>query len=156
MTLTACPWPIEDLLPHAAPMILLDRVVSYSDTEVVAELTIRKDHPMARDQGVASHVGIELMAQSCGAHAGAQGMAKGRPARIGFLLGTRRYSAMTDWFGFGQTLTITACCTFLDDGMGVYDCRIESDGVIAAEARINVYQPEDAAAFFARTKESDV
>lgn len=155
MTLTPCPWPIETLVPHAAPMILLDRVVAYSRTEVTAEVTIRREHPLAGAQGVPAHVGIELMAQSCGAHVGALAMAEGKPVRIGFLLGTRHYAATTDWFGFGQMLTVTARVTFLDDVMGVYECRIEVDGCLGAESRLNLYQPDDTAGLLAKMKGND-
>jgi Predicted 3-hydroxylacyl-(acyl carrier protein) dehydratase len=136
-------------------MVLLDKVSAYSSTEVVAEVEIRPDHPLAKAQGVPAHVGIELMAQSCGAHVGALAAAEGKPVRVGFLLGTRRYAATTDWFGFGQTLVVTARVTFLDDAMGVYDCRIERDGALVAEAQLNLYQPENGAALLARMKEND-
>lgn len=157
MSLISCAWPIEKLLPHAAPMLLLDRVSAYSQTEVVAQVTMRPDHPLAKAEGVPAHVGIELMAQSCGAHVGALALAEGRPVRIGFLLGTRRYQASRDWFGFGETLTITARVVLLEDVMGVYDCRIEQgDGSLLAEAQLNLYQPDDVGAILAKMKGNDV
>ncbi|MGE5545922.1 MAG: 3-hydroxylacyl-ACP dehydratase [Solirubrobacterales bacterium] len=139
----SCPWPVERLLPHAAPMLLVDEAVAYSDTEVMAAATMRPDHPFARPEGVPGHVGIELMAQACGVHVGALALASAVPVRLGFLLGTRRYQATTAWFRFGQRLELTARVVFRDEEMAVYDCRINADGELLAEAQLNLYQPKD-------------
>lgn len=41
--MSACPWPIEDLLPHARPMILLDEAVGRVDGRFVSALTVREE-----------------------------------------------------------------------------------------------------------------
>lgn len=155
MSLIVCPWPMDKLLPHSPPMLLLDEAVAYSPTEIVAEVTIRPDHPLARPEGVAAHVGIELMAQACGAHVGALAQEIGAPVRVGFLLGTRNYRAEVDWFRFGDRLRILARSIFMEDGMGVYDCRIERDGVGLAEAQLTLFQPDDVGAVLAKIRGDD-
>lgn len=152
MTMTLCIWQAADLLPHVAPMLLLDRVVAWSDDEVIAEADITTAHVLAREQGVPAHVGIELMAQTCGAHVGVKARATGRPVRIGLLLGTRRYRAECDWFSFGDTLRVHGKVVFIDETMGVYDCRIERANVVVAEAQLSLYQPEDAASMLAKMR----
>ena len=42
--MTACPYPIADLLPHAAPMVLLDRVTAWDDDGLTASVTITSGH----------------------------------------------------------------------------------------------------------------
>ena len=140
--MTPCPWPVGRLLPHAAPMLLLDAVLGYDADRVATAATMRSDHPFATSQGVPVHVGLELMAQTCGAWAGAHALAEGgEPGRMGFLLGSRRYKAARPWFGIGERLEITAQVVFRDQGMGVFDCRIASGGEMLAEAQLSVYQP---------------
>ncbi len=136
-----CPWPIEDLLPHRAPLLLLDRGVAFTPLRFIAEVTPGSAHPLAGEHGVPAHVGLELMAQTCGAHTGARAQATGEPVRMGVLLGTRRYQAFTDWFAFGQRLTITVQVALLEPPMGVYDCIIQQGDVTLAEASLSVYQP---------------
>lgn len=142
--MTACPWPVERLLPHAAPMLLLDEALDYDQDSILAAVTIRSDHPFATPDGVPAHVGIEFMAQTCGAWAGALAMESNQPVKLGFLLGTRRYKSVVPWFRPGERLEINAKVVFRDQGMGVFDCRITGgDGAVLAEAQLSVFQPGD-------------
>lgn len=135
--------PIETLLPHEAPMLLLDEALAADADSARTAATPTPDHPFATAQGIPVHVGIELMAQTCGVWAGAQAMLEDGPVRLGYLLGTRRFTARTDWFGLGQRLEISARLVFRDQGMGVFDCRIEdAAGEVLAEAQLSVYQPD--------------
>ncbi len=138
-----CPWSIVQLLPHGEPMILLDRVVGYDEHQILAETKVRPDHPFATAEGVPAHLGIELMAQCCGAFNGCWARATGGAAQIGFLLGTRRYQAGRDHFALGENLRISATLLFRDEEMGVFDCRISNALEILANAQLSVYQPKD-------------
>lgn len=143
--MSACPWPIEDLLPHARPMLLLDEALTCDAEGASAAVTIHPGHLFARDQGVPAHVGIEFMAQTCGIWAGGAAKREGRQAaRLGFLLGTRRYKAIGPFFAFGERLEIAVRLVFRDQGMGVFDCRItDAGGEVLAEAQLSVYQPDE-------------
>src|SRR5258707_6077248 len=117
--------PTAGLLPHRPPMILLDEVVSWDGTTLAAALTIRPDTLFLEAEGVPAHIGIEYMAQTCGAFAGAQAVDAGREVRIGFLLGTRRYVAHRPWYRLGERLTVTASLVYADDSMANFEVRIE-------------------------------
>jgi predicted hotdog family 3-hydroxylacyl-ACP dehydratase len=134
--------PIRELLPHDPPMVLLDRAVSYTETELVAEVDICSESVLCGTDGVPGWVGIEYMAQAVAAHAGYQGRLAGEPPRIGYLLGTRSYQSSLAVFPVGATLTVSIEALFVEMGLGAFSCRIELDGVIAT-ATINVYQPAD-------------
>lgn len=136
-------YPIEALLMHRAPMLLLDEVVGYDDTSLVAGVTITQSSLFAGPQGVPGHVAIEYMAQACGAFAGAIALDGAMPVKIGFLLGTRMCRVMMPWFRIGDRLLISASLVFHDEQMAVFDCKIEVDGQLAAEAQLKVYQPDD-------------
>jgi predicted hotdog family 3-hydroxylacyl-ACP dehydratase len=62
------------------------------------------------------------------------------PIRLGFLLGTRRYYSNVAAFSVGVRLTIHVEKILQDDNLGVFDCRIQGDGV-EVTAKLNVYQP---------------
>lgn len=147
-----CPYAMVDLLPHEPPMVLLDRVLEWDSGWLHAVVDIRADsrfHEPGR--GVPAHVGIEYMAQACGAYAGLEAKAAGQPVRLGFLLGTRRYVSSTPWFRPGDRLIVKVAEVLREGVMGVFDCRIERDGDEIATARLNVYQPEDAPVVAAET-----
>lgn len=150
--MTACPWPMIELLPHRPPMVLLDRLVAFDDDGATARVVLSPDHPFARPQGVAAHVGIELMAQACGAHVGALARSIGAEVRMGFLLGTRAYAASRAWFPIGAELEVVVHRVFCEDGMGVYDCRTLLDGDPVAQAQLNLYQPPDMETAVARLR----
>jgi len=138
-----CPYPIEALLMHRAPMLLLDKVVGYDDASLVAGLTITQSSLFVSSDGVPGHVAIEYMAQACGAYAGATALDGGRPVKIGFLLGTRMCRVMVPRFRIGDHLLISVSLVFHDEQMAVFDCKIEIDGQLAAETQLKVYQPDN-------------
>lgn len=143
------PWPIADVVPHAGEMILLDNIEQVENERIVCARTIRPgDMFVEADGSLPSWVGVELMAQAIAAWAGCCARAEQRPVQLGFLLGTRHYACNVDTFPVDTRLHVEAERSFHDEqGMGVFHCRIEAPG-IHAEARLNVYSPPDADAFF--------
>lgn len=135
---------IELLLPHAAPMILIDRVVAIGETWLEAEVFINEQTVFAEaGRGVPAWVGIEYMAQSIAAWSGYGAHSQGGLPQFGFLLGSRKYQASTPWFAFGSTLTVRVELQFLDQGFGVFSGSIATDRLLV-EATVNVYQPDAA------------
>jgi len=149
--MTASSYRPADLLPHAPPMVLLDRLLDWSDDSVSAALTIGPETPfLDPGRGVPAHVGLEWMAQTCGLFAGLGAKAKNEPVRLGFLLGTRRYKALRPVFTEGETLTVCARLVLREGGMAVFACGIlDAEGSEVATAQLTLYQPEDASGILA-------
>jgi predicted hotdog family 3-hydroxylacyl-ACP dehydratase len=136
--------PLAALLPHRPPMILLDAVLACDAASLVATVTIRPISLFLEAEGVPGHVGLEYMAQACGAFAGMEALRQGEAVRIGFLLGTRRYIMRAPWFRLGERLTVSVSLGYRDEAMANFDGNIEIAGKLAAEGRLTVYQPQDA------------
>jgi predicted hotdog family 3-hydroxylacyl-ACP dehydratase len=134
-------YPIEAVLPHRRPMILLDEIVDCDDATLVAAVSIRPTTLFLEDDSVPGHIGIEYMAQACGAFAGAEALRRGETVRIGFLLGSRRYIMHMPRFRLGDRLIVSVSLGYRDESMATFDGRIEVAGKLAAEARLTVYQP---------------
>jgi predicted hotdog family 3-hydroxylacyl-ACP dehydratase len=133
----------EELLPHDHPMILIDAIESVRERGLTASVTVRPDALFAEPQGIPAWVGIEYMGQAIAAHAGWCARRAGRPVRIGFLVGTRRYEADCSHFPPGAQLAITVdAVTSNASGLQVFECRITGAGV-AASANLNVFIPND-------------
>jgi predicted hotdog family 3-hydroxylacyl-ACP dehydratase len=143
------PWPIEEVLPHAGEMILLDSIEDVEDERIVCIKTVQPGGLLQdADGNLPAWAGVELMAQSIAAWSGCRARTDRQPVQLGFLLGTRHYQCNVDAFPTGCRLRIEAERTFHDEhGMAVFSCRIDAPG-IGAEARLNVYRPPDADAFF--------
>ena len=141
-----CRYSIAELLPHRPPMLLLDAVESVGDDSLVATVTISPESLFAEQDGVPAHIGLEYMAQACGALAGWQALEAGGPVQIGFLMGTRSMSIRRAWFAIGERLTISAVLVYRDELTAAMGARIEIGGELVAEAQLTVYQPPQSAA----------
>ena len=136
---------IAELIPHAGPMILLDRVLEVGAEHLSAEVTIRPSALFCDGQRVGGWVGIEYMAQAIAALAGWTARQNKLPVRIGFLVGTRQYRSHTPWFRVGETLHIHVQREIDgDNGVSAVACRITTtDGQLHAEATLTVFQPDN-------------
>lgn len=134
---------IEELVPHARTMSLLDDVVEFGDNYLVASVTIRPQSTFCEAQGVPAWIGPEYMAQTVAAMAGMKVRLNHEKPQVGFLVGTRRYSSPVPFFPVGSYLTIRVEQTFLaDNGMASYECLLRFDSHEIA-ATLNVFQPQD-------------
>jgi predicted hotdog family 3-hydroxylacyl-ACP dehydratase len=141
--------PIQDLVPHASGMLLIDRVIAADGQTVRSETMIRPDSIFfQRGRGMPAYVGFELMAQTISAYDGLNRRKKGKKPAIGFLLGCRAYKAAESFFAEGQTLRIEVTSLLGEEGMASFDCRILDEGdAELASATINVYRPADPETF---------
>ena len=140
----------ERLVPHRGGMLWIDRVIHCDAEGVVAEATIRAEHLMAEDAapGLPAWFGIEYMAQTIAAWAGARDWRAGREPGIGFLLGSRRYECDVPAFPVGSVLTVQVSAELIgDNGLGMFACRILQQDRVLATANVSVFEPPDAAAY---------
>ena len=141
------PWSVPELLPHSRGMVLIDEAIGFGDGWVTAGVRIGEDSLFYEaGLGVPAWVGIEYMAQTVALYSGILAKRGGEDIKIGLLLGTRRYEALTDYFLLGSYLQIHAHEEWQDGQMAVFDCRIEGDKCLA-KARLNAYRPQDIQAF---------
>jgi len=146
MALTRLPWPVSELLPHSGAMIMIDDALAEGEGWVESGVRIGEDSLLYEPgAGVPAWVGIEYMAQTVAMYSGIEAKRAGEEIKIGFLLGTRRFESMTEYFTLGDYLRVHARQEWRDNQMAVFDCHIESESRLAT-ARINVYQPQDIAA----------
>ncbi|MGR8981509.1 MAG: ApeP family dehydratase [Gammaproteobacteria bacterium] len=140
------PWQsfaVDELVPHAGTMLLLERVLEFEPESMVAEVIVRADGLFDDGHTVPVWLGIEYMAQTVAALGGMKRKLADQPINLGFLLGTRRYECNVDAFAVGTVLTVSVIRLIQDQGLGVFDCQITGEGVMAS-AQLNVYQPESA------------
>ncbi|MBO7688429.1 MAG: 3-hydroxylacyl-ACP dehydratase [Kiritimatiellae bacterium] len=140
--------PLEELLPHRPPMVLIDAVESFDAATkcLVARVTIGPDQLFCTSDGVPNWVAIEYMAQAAAALVGFYDKvtAPGAPARPGLLLGTRRLDLKLDRFEMGKTYYISAENVFSDDEAASFICSIQdAAGDTVATATLSAYRPPD-------------
>jgi predicted hotdog family 3-hydroxylacyl-ACP dehydratase len=142
------PTDIESVLPHRDSMRLIDRVVDWQPESIVVEVDVPGHGLFNRPGGVPAWVGVEYMAQAIAAWAGCRARAEGHEPSIGFLLGTRRYTAYQPAFTPGSCLRVEAHCELMgENGLGMFACRILAGEVELAVANVSVFEPRDAMAY---------
>lgn len=142
---------VTDLIPHRAPMALIDEIVDVDleDKALTAAIVIRSEW-------TGNWVAIEYMAQTAAALAGAYDRIErpDDPARPGFLLGTRRLTLGLDAFEVGARYLVTARCEFRDAEAASFSCAIvDAEGKEVASAILNAYRPADVTEFLATQRE---
>jgi len=145
-------YPIEQVVPHEHPMILVDELVAYNDISAQCRVNITKTSNFLNEvkQSVPSYVAIEYMAQSIAAFANANEKDQGGEVAIGFLVSSRKLKVFVSNFTLGMQLNVFVEQLYAEDsGLSAFDCFIEHEGERVAEAKINIFQPQDANAFLA-------
>ncbi|MEK6742337.1 MAG: beta-hydroxyacyl-ACP dehydratase [Nitrospirota bacterium] len=132
--------PIEMLIPHRPPMMLINGVVGEVEEGLIATaLPDPKAWYANEDGSMPAWIGIELMAQAISAWAGLQAYKAGMPPRKGFLIGTREYMSKCPSFTAGNALFIEVRKVFSDpQGLAAFNCLIRDDRTVFAEAVVKV------------------
>lgn len=141
-------WPeIAELVPHAGPMLLLERMLECGDDYVVCEVRVRSDGMFDSDGYVPAWLGIEYMAQTIAAFSGLQARRDQESVKLGFLLGSRRFETNVQEFACGEILRVTARrLVHGSSGMGAFECEVQGSGA-QQSATLSVYQPPNASDF---------
>ncbi|MEJ2441900.1 MAG: hypothetical protein P8Y42_00385 [Exilibacterium sp.] len=135
---------LSDLLPHREPMILLDAVHDWGESYLEAVVEHKQPGIFTNAAGeVPAWVGVEYMAQAIGAWAGIRARSNDQPIRIGFLLGTRKYTSYTEAFNFGEKVVVRVEKLMMDnENLALFDCKIFADKILAT-AQIKAIQPQN-------------
>lgn len=138
---------LAKILPHKAPMILIDDVldINLEEKTLTSAVTISEEKLFFDKSinGISSLVGIEYMAQTIGCYAHFR--RENEPTRIGFLLGTRLYNNSIEKFNNGETYSIKVHEIFTNEKIVAFDCIIyDKTKEEVASATVNVYQGKNA------------
>lgn len=148
------PYPgIDRLVPHRAPMLLIDRIVGEDGDVTRAEHVVPADSLfLVPGKGVPTYAAFETMAQGICATDGLRRFRRGQGPELGFLLGCRKFEAARNWLRPGEILTVESTC-LIDGETSSYQCLVlDADGAEVATATVNVFQPDDISAYLEGTK----
>jgi predicted hotdog family 3-hydroxylacyl-ACP dehydratase len=133
--------PVAQLIPHAAPMRLIDRVLTCDAVSVRVETTLRSDGPFVTNGSVSALVALELMAQTAAAWMGCNRPPGAAPAP-GYLVNVRDMVLGCATLATGQPV-VTALQLEGEDGeLAVFRGTLTSSGMDAplATATFSVYR----------------
>ena len=134
--------PIAELLPHDAPMVLLDEVGFWESPVVRCVVRLTDASPFVVDGRAPAVVALEYMAQTVGVWVGLSRRERGQRPVIGFLVGTRQVDLNVDAFDVGDELEVESIRRFGEEKLGSFDCITRRRGEVVSKASVNVYQGE--------------
>lgn len=130
---------IQELIPHSGAMVLVDDIVEKKDDFISVKTLIKYDNPFLQDGKFPTFNTLEIMAQSLVVYRGLND--KSSNARLGFLLGARRFEIIKPNLNIGDELITKTYISEDFDGMGVYESSVYVDGKLVASASISVFNP---------------
>lgn len=145
-----------DLLYHGKDIVLVDSVIDYSDKHIIVNVNLKENcnylDKLDEQLIFPMYKSIEMMAQSLGCYQyillSALNENNKNNAKIGFLLGVRKFEILKPYILFNEELYIHTTLTIQNDnGFGVYDSIIYLNSIdeknIIAKATLSVFSPED-------------
>ncbi len=132
--------PLEQLLPHRTPMILLDRVEQDAEGCITCGVVLRHDSSFVENGSVPAVVATEYMAQCVATYAGLKAVRRGGEVRVGYIIGARLVEFEVEAFEVGEELSVKARRIWGDDILGRFECSVEARGTRVASAILTVYQ----------------
>lgn len=126
------------LLPHAAPMILLDTVSERGPEHIECIVTVRASSPFVQEGHAPAVVTLEYMAQCAAAYVGFLDFDRGKPVEIGVVLGCRDMVLDCAHIVVGSTLRVRATRAWGDAVLGYFTCQVHHGADTIATASLSV------------------
>ena len=129
----------SDYLPHAAPMVLIDKVIEVTDDSATTQCYLNDTgvlKPFLENNALPSYYCVELIAQTIGVWNGANQV--GSTPDVGMILGSRDVKSTVNSFPFGKTLTIKVFKNMSDGVIANFEGNISIDGEVVSSGRVNV------------------
>jgi predicted hotdog family 3-hydroxylacyl-ACP dehydratase len=134
--------PVEELIPHSGPMVLVDELVHWADGEATCQLRVREYAPFVNDGEVASAVTIEYMAQTVAACLGYEALRGGAGVRVGMIIACKKFVAHADALVVGDALVIEVKRVRGNEMLSHFDCRVLRRGEVFSEGTLTLYHAE--------------
>jgi len=139
-----------DYLPHTAPMVLLDEVISVDTERAHCRARVSAEGalgPFLNERGaLPAWFVLELMAQTIGVWNGWHNAEQGASPQLGMLLGSRGMRCSLPEFAAGMQLDMHIQQILRDSKIASFECTLfihslKNDEPVA-HARLTTYQPD--------------
>lgn len=102
---------LKQMLPHREPMLLVDSLISFSETSIVSNLTILSSNIFVQNNYFQEAGLLENMAQTVALHTGYNGMLFEVPPRVGYI-GAIKQATFEQLPIVGDTIKTEATITY--------------------------------------------
>jgi predicted hotdog family 3-hydroxylacyl-ACP dehydratase len=136
------PVPIETLLPHRGPMLLISEILSFDGHNAVTRAVVSEHWPMTDARGADAVVLIELVAQTAGINNGWTLMQEKGPEvnHRGWIVGIKHSRLFVGNLPLGTVIETTSENTFAYEGLREVRGTTRIGPQIAAEVTLQLMQ----------------
>lgn len=130
---------LDALLPHRAPMILLDEVLALSDEGATCAVVVRAGAPFVEAGVVPAVAMLEYIAQAAAATAGYAARARGEAVAAGYVVGAREVNLHVADAAVGDRLVVTARRLAGNATLGRYRGEVRRGAELLVDAELSAY-----------------
>jgi len=135
---------ILEMIPHREPMLLINNIESVDQKSSQASVIIDSETPFYQeDKGVPAWIGLEYMGQTAALIAGHQVKEGLSEPHLGFLMGSRKYETVVEYFKPQSNLTVVCEeAALVGESLATFNCTISNShtGAILATALLSVFR----------------
>lgn len=137
--------PVEQLVSHRGNMLMVESLLAWDAESASVRVNPASSALFAQPDGtIPAWVALEYMAQAIAAYAGKAARAKGESVKLGFLLGTRKFSSSVDSFHPEDPLVVTVRKLLHDESnLVLFSCHLFLNDEEVATAEIKATQPDN-------------
>lgn len=126
------------LIPHRPPMVLIDEVVAWGATHIVARRGVRMGDPFVTAQGLDDAALLECIAQTIAAGDACYAAEHAGRVKRGYLTGLTGVTIQSR-AAVGETIEVTADCLKRMDGMGLFEVQAKAGDRLLANGRYKLF-----------------
>ena len=139
---------LDNLIPQKPPMRFIDKLIGFENETVHCQSLITAEHLMFDEnkQSIPHWTAVEIMAQTSAVYGKLKSIANAivdSEPPIAFLMSVRQYKTEIAEYKIDSLLDVYSECSMLDNGVGVFNCKIEVDNRVTASVVISAYQPQN-------------
>jgi predicted hotdog family 3-hydroxylacyl-ACP dehydratase len=133
--------PVEQLIPHRGPAIVISRVLAHRHQEALVEALIEESGQYVAEGIAAAPLALELAAQAVAALVGLERREGVGPAASGYVVGVQQMKFFGGDFRVGDRLEISVRLEFREGPVGRFGFEITDGSSIRTCGSLTVYEP---------------
>ena len=136
------PLDIDHLIPHRAPLRLIDRILQADNDHLEAIAVVKKTWPLCSSEGTDVILAIEVIAQAAAALHGYRKGWQDEP-RVGFLVGIRDARFYVQYLPLKAELTVNVKIVSLLGNYCVFKGEVRLADELICKAQVQAIEPDD-------------
>jgi predicted hotdog family 3-hydroxylacyl-ACP dehydratase len=134
--------PIDDLVPHAPPMRVVEQLVEWASGRAKCTMIVRPHNLFADGNKLPAVATLEFLAQTVAACLGHEAFANGGTVRVGMIVGIRQMELFVPYIHVGDSLTLVVERLRGTDEISTFTGEARVGELLVSRANMTLVHPE--------------